>query len=412
MHTNTLELMAPAGNFECLTAAIQAGADSVYFGVEQLNMRAKSTNTFTLDNLAKVVAQCHENKVKCYLALNTVMYDHDLNLARDILKEAQQTGVDAVIVSDIAVMQLAKEINYPVHISTQANISNIEAVAFYANFSDVVVLARELSLMQVKAIAREIKRRDIRGISGELMRLEIFCHGALCMAISGKCHMSLHANFSSANRGACIQNCRKKYIVTEAETETEFEVDNEYIMSAKDLCTINFLDQIIEAGTSIIKIEGRGRSVDYVYTTVKCYREAIDAIKEGNYTKEKVAAWMLELETVFNRGFWDGYYLGKKMGEWSDSDGSKATKRKIYLGKGVRYYGKPKVAEFKLEAQHLNVGDEIIISGPTTGYLNMTIDSMQVERETVEKAVGGESITFPCATKIRPSDKLYKFVTL
>lgn len=412
MNHQTLELMAPAGNFECLTAAIQAGADSVYFGVEQLNMRAKSTNTFTLDNLSKVVAQCHENQVKCYLALNTVMYDHDLNLARDILKEAKNTGVDAVIVSDIAVMQLAKEIDYPVHISTQANISNIEAVSFYANFSDVVVLARELSLMQVKSIAREIKRRDIRGISGELMRLEIFCHGALCMAISGKCHMSLHANFSSANRGACIQNCRKKYIVTEAETETEFEVDNEYIMSAKDLCTINFLDQIIDAGTSIIKIEGRGRSVDYVYTTVKCYREAIDSIKEGNYTKDKVENWMQELETVFNRGFWDGYYLGKKMGEWSDSDGSKATKRKVYLGKGVKYYGEPQIAEFKLEAQHLSVGDEIIISGPTTGYLNMKLESMQVEKKEVDKAVGGESITFPCTTKIRPSDKLYKFIRI
>lgn len=408
----SVELMAPAGNFESLTTAIQAGADSVYFGVEQLNMRAKSTNTFTLDNLSKVVVQCHESNVKCYLALNTVMYDHDLNLARKILVEAQNTGVDAVIVSDIAVMQLAKELNYPIHISTQANISNIEAVAFYASFSDVVVLARELSLMQVKSISREIERRNIRGVSGELMRLEIFCHGALCMAISGKCHMSLHANFSSANRGACIQNCRKKYIVKEKDSETEFEVDNEYIMSAKDLCTINFLDKIIDAGTKIIKIEGRGRSVDYVYTTVKCYREAIDAIEEGTYTKEKVADWMTELETVFNRGFWDGYYLGKKMGEWSDSDGSKATKRKVFLGKGVKYFGQSKIAEFKIEAQHLNVGDEIIISGPTTGYVAMTLDDMRVENESVNKAVGGDNITFSCSTKIRPSDKLYKFITL
>jgi len=404
--------MAPAGSFETLTAAIQAGADSVYFGVEQLNMRAKSTNTFTLSNLSKVVKQCHENDVKCYLTLNTVMYDHDINLVRKILLEAQKNGVDAVIASDIAVMQVAKEINYPIHISTQANVSNIEAVAFYALFSDVVVLARELSLMQVKAISKEIKRRDIRGVSGELMRLEIFCHGALCMAISGKCHMSLHANFSSANRGACIQNCRKKYIVKEADSETEFEVDNEYIMSAKDLCTINFLDKIIDSGTEIIKIEGRGRSVDYVYTTVKCYREAIDSIENDTYNQEKVAAWMEQLETVFNRGFWDGYYLGKKMGEWSDSDGSKATKRKVFLGKGMKYYEQQKVAEFKLEAQHINVGDEIIISGPTTGYLNMSIGAMRVDNKSVEKAKGGDSITFECETKIRPSDKLYKLISV
>jgi len=408
----TVELMAPAGSFETLTAAIQAGADSVYFGVEQLNMRAKSTNTFTLENLSKVVKQCHKNNVKCYLTLNTVMYDHDINLVRKILLEAQKNGVDAVIASDIAVMQVAKELNYPIHISTQANVSNIETVAFYALFSDVVVLARELSLMQVKAISKEIKRRDIRGVSGDLMRLEIFCHGALCMAISGKCHLSLHANFSSANRGACIQNCRKKYIVKEVESDAEFEVDNEYIMSAKDLCTINFLDKIIDSGTEIIKIEGRGRSIDYVYTTVKCYREAIDSIERGDYTQEKVEAWMKQLETVFNRGFWDGYYLGKKMGEWSDSDGSKATKRKVFLGKGVKYYDEQKVAEFKLEAQHINVGDEVFISGPTTGYLTLSIDAMRVDNLSVEKASRGESITFECKTKIRPSDKLYKLISV
>ena len=404
--------MAPAGSFETLTAAIQAGADSVYFGVEQLNMRAKSTNTFTLDNLSKVVEQCHQNNIKCYITLNTVMYDHDINLVRKILLEAQRTAVDAAIASDIAVMQVAKEISFPIHISTQANVSNIEAVAFYALFSDVVVLARELSLMQVKAISKEITRRDIRGVSGHLMRLEIFCHGALCMAISGKCHMSLHANFSSANRGACIQNCRKKYIVKEADSETEFEVDNEYIMSAKDLCTINFIDKIIDSGTQIIKIEGRGRSVDYVYTTVKCYREAIDSIENGDYSQEKVEIWMEQLETVFNRGFWDGYYLGKKMGEWSDSDGSKATKRKVFLGKGIKYYEQQKVAEFKIEAQHINVGDEIIISGPTTGYLAMSIGKMRVDNQSTEKAKAGDSITFECETKIRPSDKLYKLISV
>lgn len=338
------------------------------------------------------------------------MYDHDINLVRKILQAAKNSGVDAAIASDIAVMQVAKELKFPLHISTQANVSNIETVDFYSAFSNVVVLARELSLMQVKSIAKEIERRDIRGVSGELMRLEIFCHGALCMAISGKCHLSLHANFSSANRGACIQNCRKKYIVKEAESDTEFEVDNEYIMSAKDLCTINFLDKIIDSGTKIIKIEGRGRSIDYVYTSVKCYREAIDSIAEGTYSKEKVEGWMKQLETVFNRGFWDGYYLGKKMGEWSDSDGSKATKRKVFLGKGIGYYDHPKVAEFKIEAQHINAGDEIIISGPTTGYVAMKMGNMRVNDTAVEKAERGDSITFKCEQKIRPSDKLYKLV--
>lgn len=409
---NTIELMAPAGSFDTLTAAIQAGADSVYFGVEQLNMRAKSTNTFTLENLAEVVKECRENKVRCYLTLNTVMYDHDINLVRKILQKAQESGVDAIIASDIAVMQVAKELNFPIHISTQANVSNIETVDFYSAFSDVMVLARELSLMQVKAIAKEIKRRDIRGVSGELMRLEIFCHGALCMAISGKCHLSLHANFSSANRGACIQSCRKKYIVKEKESDTEFEVDNEYIMSAKDLCTINFLDKIIDSGTQIIKIEGRGRSIDYVYTTVKCYREAIDAIADETYSKEKIEDWMERLKTVFNRGFWDGYYLGKKMGEWSDSDGSKATKRKVFLGKGIKYYDQQKVAEFKIEAQNITVGDEIIIAGPTTGYLTMALEGMRVEDKTVEQAKRGEHITFSCNEKIRPSDKLYKLIAV
>ncbi|MCC6372436.1 MAG: U32 family peptidase [Bacteroidia bacterium] len=404
------ELMAPAGSYESLMAAIKAGCDSVYFGVEQLNMRARSTNNFTLDDLKKIAAIAKENGIKTYLTLNTVLYDHDIVLMKNIVNVAKESGISAIIASDHAVLNYAKKAGVEVHISTQANISNVDTVEFYANFADVVVMARELSLKQVAEITREIKRRNITGPAGNPVQVEIFAHGALCMAVSGKCYLSLHSNFASANRGACIQNCRKSYIVTDKEDGVEFEVDNEYIMSAKDLCTIDFLDQILEAGVSVLKIEGRGRSADYVYTVTKCYREAIDAFSDGSYTNEKVVEWKKRLETVFNRGFWDGYYLGKKMGEWNDEYGSKATKRKVYVGKGLKFFEKALAGEFKLETQSLSVGDEIMITGPTTGYIETKVAELRMDNKLVEKVTKGDVFTFPLNEKIRPSDKLYKLV--
>ena len=410
IENKTFELMAPAGSYESMMAAIKAGCDSVYFGVEQLNMRARSTNNFTLDDLKKIAQIGKDNQVKTYLTLNTVLYDHDISLMKSIVDTAKESGITAIIASDHAVLNYAKKTGVEIHISTQANISNIDTIEFYANFADVVVLARELSLKQVAEITREIKRRNITGPAGQLIEVEIFAHGALCMAISGKCYLSLHSNFASANRGACIQNCRKSYIVTDKEDGVEFEVDNEYIMSAKDLCTIDFLDQILEAGVSVLKIEGRGRSADYVYTVTKCYREAIDAFNEGTYNQEKVEGWKKRLETVFNRGFWDGYYLGKKMGEWNDEYGSKATKRKVYIGKGLKFFDKSSVGEFKLETHSLSVGDEIMITGPTTGYIETTISELRVDNHPVQKVSKGDVFTFPVSEKVRPSDKLYKLV--
>ena len=324
----SIELMSPAGSYEALMAAIQAGCNSVYFGVEQLNMRARSSNNFTLEDLKKIAEIGKENNVKTYLTLNTILYDHDITLMKSIVNAAKENGVSAIIASDHAVMNYAKKIGMEIHISTQANVSNIDTVEFYANFADVVVLARELSLMQVADISREIKRRNITGPSGKLIELEIFAHGALCMAVSGKCYLSLHSHFASANRGACIQNCRRSYVVTDKEDGMEFEIDNEFIMSAKDLCTIDFIDKILDAGVSVLKLEGRGRSVDYVHTVTKCYTEAIDAYIDGTYSQDKVKDWKEKLATVFNRGFWDGYYLGRKMGEWCDEKGSKSSKKK------------------------------------------------------------------------------------
>lgn len=405
-----IELLAPCGSWESLIAAIQAGCDSVYFGIEQLNMRARSSINFTVDDLEKISAIAGEHKIKTYLTLNTIVYDHDLVLMRSIIDKAKQCNVDAVIASDHSVMNYAKKKGMPIHISTQANITNIEAVEFYANYADVIVMARELTLDQVAQITREIKRRKIKGPSGNLVRVEIFAHGALCMAVSGKCYLSLHSHFASANRGACIQNCRRNYIVTDKEDGIEFEIDNEYIMSAKDLCTIGFLDKIIETGVSVLKIEGRGRSEDYVFTVTKCYREAIDSIAEGTYTKEKTENWMKQLETVFNRGFWDGYYLGKKTGEWNDEYGSKATKKKIYVGKGVKYFNNLGVGEFKIESQSLDVGDEILISGPTTGVIQDTVRELRVNKRRRESVKKGEVVSMPVQSKIRPSDKLYKVV--
>lgn len=406
----SIELMAPAGSYESLMAAIKAGCNSVYFGVEQLNMRARSSNNFTLDDLKRIASIGKEHQVKTYLTLNTILYDHDISLMKKIIDTAKESGITAIIASDHAVMNYARKAGVEIHISTQANVSNIDTVEFYANFADVVVLARELSLKQVANISREIKRRHITGPSGKLIEIEIFAHGALCMAVSGKCYLSLHSHFASANRGACIQNCRRSYVVTDKEDGIEFEVDNEFIMSAKDLCTIDFLPQILEAGVSVLKIEGRGRSVDYVHTVVQCYNEAIDAWLTGIYSNEKIADWKNRLSTVFNRGFWDGYYLGRKMGEWCNENGSKSTKRKIYLAKGMKYFEKAGVAEFKCESHSLSVGDEIMISGPTTGCLIFTVEGLRVDNTETPKVEKGDTFTLRVTEKIRPSDKLYKLV--
>ncbi len=407
---DTIELLAPAGSFESLMAAIQAGADSVYFGIEQLNMRTRSSNNFTTDDLTEISAICQKHKVKTYLTLNTILYDHDIALMKNIVDAAKTHAVNAVIASDIAVFNYAKTVELPIHISTQANVTNIEAIAFFAHFADVMVLSRELTLMQVTALAKEIERRNIVGPSGQKIRLEVFGHGALCMAVSGKCYLSLHSDFASANRGACIQNCRRTYLVTDKESGNELEVDNEYIMSAKDLCTIDFLDKIADAGVSVLKIEGRGRSADYVYTTTKCYREAISAIQEGCFTTEKIANWKERLATVYNRGFWDGYYLGRKMGEWSNTYGSIATKKKIYLGRGVKYYELAQAAEFVLETQSLSVGDEILITGPTTGVIQQKITTLRVNNQEKSAVKKGETFSILMPGKIRPSDKLYKII--
>ena len=407
----SIELMSPAGSYESLMAAIHAGCNSVYFGVEQLNMRARSSNNFTLEDLKKIAEIGKENNVKTYLTLNTILYDHDITLMKSIVNAAKENGVTAIIASDHAVMNYAKKIGMEIHISTQANVSNIDTVEFYANFADVVVLARELSLMQVADISREIKRRNITGPSGKLIELEIFAHGALCMAVSGKCYLSLHSHFASANRGACIQNCRRSYVVTDKEDGMEFEIDNEFIMSAKDLCTIDFIDKILDAGVSVLKLEGRGRSVDYVHTVTKCYTEAIDTYLDGTYTQEKVKEWKEKLATVFNRGFWDGYYLGRKMGEWCDENGSKSSKKKIYLAKGLKYYEQAKVGEFQCESHSLSVGDEIMITGPTTGYIEIKIEELRLDGKPIDKVLKGDIFTIFCNEKIRPSDKLYKLVS-
>jgi len=408
--SRSIELMAPAGSYESLMAAIKAGCNSVYFGVEQLNMRARSSNNFTLEDLKKIATIGKENNIRTYLTLNTILYDHDINLMKSIVDAAKESGITAIIASDHAVMNYAKKVGVEIHISTQSNVTNIDTVEFYANFADVIVMSRELSLKQVGDITREIKRRSITGPSGNLVDIEIFAHGALCMAVSGKCYLSLHSHFASANRGACIQNCRRSYIVTDKEEGIELEVDNEYIMSAKDLCTIDFLDKILEAGVKVLKIEGRGRSADYVFTVTKCYNEAIEAYLNNDYSIEKIEDWKTRLSTVYNRGFWDGYYLGRKMGEWSNEYGSMATQKKIYLAKGVKYFDKIKVGEFLCETHSLSVGDEIMITGPTTGYLQMTVKELRVDDQSKEKVEKGETFSIVVDEKIRPSDKLYKLV--
>ena len=411
MNTNTkMELMAPAGSYEAMMAAIKGGANSIYFGVEQLNMRTKSSNNFTFDDLKKIADICTAHQVKSYLTLNTIVYDHDITLMKRIIDEVKKCGITAVIASDHAVMNYARKAGVTVHISTQSNITNIDTVEFYSAYADVMVMARELTLLQVAAITKEIKRREITGPSGHLVKVEIFGHGALCMAVSGKCYLSLHSNNSSANRGACIQNCRKSYVVIDKEEGTELEIDNEYIMSAKDLCTIDFLDKIADAGIAVLKIEGRGRSADYVYTVTKCYREAIDSYYDKSYNAEKISAWKEQLATVFNRGFWDGYYLGKTLGEWSNEYGSKATKKKIYVAKGMKYYDEAGVGEFMMEAQTLNIGEEVLITGPTTGVVQTIVDELRVDNQKRETVSRGETFTVLLQEKIRPSDKLYKLI--
>ncbi|MEE9440231.1 MAG: peptidase U32 family protein [Saprospiraceae bacterium] len=410
MRDRKIEVMAPVGSYESLTAAIKAGCDSVYFGVEQLNMRSRSSINFTLEDLKEISRIGKEANIKTYLTINTILYDHDITLMKSIINQAKKSGISAIIASDHAAMGHCKSIEMPLHISTQANVTNISTVDFFSAYADVMVLSRELSLRQVSEMTREIARREIKGPSGELIRLEVFAHGALCMAVSGKCYLSLHSNNSSANRGACIQNCRKEYIVTSKEDGVELQIDNEYIMSAKDLCTIGFIDKIVDAGVEILKIEGRGRSADYVDTVVKCYREAIDSLKEGTYTKEKIEDWKTQLATVYNRGFWDGYYMGRKMGEWNDSYGSKATEKKIFLGRGIKYFGKINVGEFKMESHSLKKGDKILITGPNIGALKFDIDEMRVDGDIVEAVAKGKTFSIKVDEVIRPSTKLYKIV--
>jgi len=404
-----IELMAPAGSWESLQAAIDNGADSVYFGVEQLNMRAMSSVNFTLDDLSEVVRRSEQAGVRTYLTVNTIMYDHDLLMAKKLLKAAKDAGITAVIVADQAVMFMARELGLEVHISTQINITNVETLKFYSSFADTMVLSRELSLRQVKYITEQIKKQQIKGPSGRLVEIEIFAHGALCMAVSGKCHLSLHTYNSSANRGACKQNCRKPYIVIDKESGIELEIDNEYIMSPKDLMVLDFLDQVKDAGVSVLKIEGRARAPEYVATTVKVYREAIDSLYNNSFTEERIEKWIERLATVYNRGFWSGYYLGKKLGEWT-TPGSHATQKKIYLGKGWHYYPKARVAEFKIEAFDLKQGDKILITGPTTGVLELQIEQMYVNDQPGTKAQKGDIVSIKIPQKIRPADKLYKLV--
>ncbi|WP_075603243.1 peptidase U32 family protein [Saccharicrinis aurantiacus] len=410
MKREDFEIMAPVGSYESLQAAIQGGANSVYFGIEGLNMRSRSSNNFTVDDLREIAKIAHAENVKTYLTVNTVLYDQDLDLMRKIILAAKEANLSAIIASDVSAISFAREIDIEVHLSTQLNISNVEALKFYAQFADVVVLARELNMDQVAHIYREIQVQQIKGPNGELVRIEMFSHGALCMAVSGKCYLSLHNTDSSANRGACLQSCRRSYIVTDKETGQELEVDNEYIMSPKDLKTIHFLNKMVDSGVRVFKIEGRARGPEYVHTVCNAYNEALDAILEGTFTQDKIDAWDNELKTVFNRGFWDGYYLGQKLGEWSHNYGNRATKRKMIIGKGTNYFPKINVAEFLMESQELEVGDDILITGPTTGVIKMKVEEIRVDLKPVQKTVKGERFSIVVPEKVRRSDKLYKLV--
>ena len=399
--------MAPVGSYESLRSAINAGADAVYFGVEGLNMRSRSSVNFTLDDLRRIAAICDENGVKSYLTVNTIIYDEDMEKMRAIIDAVACSGISAIIASDMAAILYARSKGVEVHISTQLSVSNTETLRYYAQFADVVVLARELNLDQVKTIHEAIIRDDIRGPRGELVRIEMFCHGALCMAVSGKCYLSLHQMNSSANRGACTQICRRGYTVTDRETGDQLDVENKYIMSPKDLRTIHFLNKMADAGVRVFKIEGRARGPEYVDIAVRCYSEALEALCDGTYTDERIAGWENELAKIFNRGFWDGYYLGQRLGEWSSKYGSSATRVKEYRAKGVRYFSKLGVAEFYMEAGELHPGDEVVITGPTTGTLILTLDEIRVDLKPVDTVGKGQSFSIAVPSKVRPSDKLY-----
>lgn len=404
------EIMAPAGSWESLAAAIKAGADSVYFGVESLNMRAHSAARFTVNDLDAIVGRCKEAGVKSYLTVNTIIYGEDLQLMRSICDAAKTSGISAIIASDVAVLQYCNTIGQEIHLSTQLNISNIEALKFYARFADVAVLARELNMGQVSEIAQQIDEQNVLGPNGQRVRIEMFCHGALCMAISGKCYLSLNNLGYSANRGACLQVCRRSYTVRDRETGVELDVDNKYIMSPKDLKTIRFVDRMVKAGVKVFKIEGRARGPEYVYTTVQCYKQALEAALEGTTTEAMKDQWDERLKTVFNRGFWDGYYLGQRLGEWNKEYGSSATERKVYVGKGIKYFSKIGVAEFMLEANTLDKDDKLLITGPTTGALFLNADEIRYDLQPVDHAEKGWRVSIPVPEKVRPSDKLYKLV--
>lgn len=407
MNRKDFEIMAPVGSYESLHAAIEAGADAIYFGVEGLNMRSRSSVNFTLDDLRNIASICGEAGVKTYLTVNTIIYDSELERCREVIRAVRDSGISAIIASDVAAIMYARSIGVEVHISTQVNVSNIEAVRFYAQWADVMVLARELNMEQVATIRDAIVRDDIRGPHGDLVRLEMFCHGALCMAVSGKCYLSLHEMNSSANRGACTQICRRGYRVTDLETNDELEVENKYIMSPKDLKTIHFLNKMIDAGVRVFKIEGRARGPEYVKLTVEAYSQAIEAICDGTYSEEKIAVWDESLARVFNRGFWDGYYMGQRLGEWSSKYGSSATKVKRYIAKGVRHYTKLGVGEFRMEAGELRPGDEVVITGPDTGAIIMKVDELRLEYDPVPVVRKGQSFSLKVPRKIRPSDRMY-----
>ena len=407
MKRSDFETMAPVGSRESLAAAIKAGANSIYFGIGKLNMRSHSANAFTLDDLKEIAAMCHEHGVQSYLTVNTIIYGEDIPTMREIIDAAKEAKISAVIASDVAVMTYCREVGQEVHLSTQLNISNIEALKFYAQFADVVVLARELNMWQVRDIYQQIVEQDVRGPKGELIRIEMFCHGALCMAISGKCYLSLQNAGRSANRGECVQICRRGYEVTDLETGTQLNVDNKYIMSPRDLKTIRFMDVMMNAGVRVFKIEGRARGPEYVYTVVKAYDEAINAVLDGGFTEEKKDAWDEQLSTVFNRGFWDGYYQGQKLGEWCEVYGNKATEKKVYVGKCMKYFSKIGVAEFLIENEDLHVGDKLLITGTTTGALIQPCEEIRFDLEPVEVATKGQHISIKVNERVRVNDKLY-----
>lgn len=402
--------MAPVGSYEALSAAIQAGAGSVYFGIGRLNMRSKSAKNFTLDDLNKIATICNENNVKSYVTINTVVFDEELDEMRQLVDAVKANGISAIIASDQSVIQYARQIGVEVHMSTQCNITNIEAIKYYSQFADVMVTAREVSVNQVKNITRKIEEQNIRGPKGELIRIEVFCHGALCMAVSGKCYLSLDNFNTSANRGACVQPCRRGYTVQDRDKEITLAIENEYIMSPKDLCTLPFLDKVLDAGVKILKIEGRGRSPEYTKVTVGVYSEAVKAIQNGEFTEEKIAQWTERLRSVYNRDFWDGYYLGRKMGEWTQRYGSQATKTKIFVGTVTNFFAKINVAEIRMETQDLKVGDDIMIIGPTTGVYEDKVSEIRVDLKPVKSTEKGELCSIPVKDVIRRGDKVYKVI--